>query len=215
MKDKLTPKVVAALAAVAVAAVALIGWFGLVSPQRSKTSDLDRQIAETQTQLAVAKADAGSGSGKTGASALVLARAMPQRVGMPGVLRQLLRAANRSDVRLDSVTPAAATAGTGYETVPMDIAVTGRYFAIQSFLHRLRTQTRVVGDRVHASGRLFNVETVNLAAGEAELPQLTATIHLNAFTYSGSAAAATSAASPESATDLSNSSSATAAGRTP
>ena len=57
MKDKLTPKVVAALAMLAVAAVALVGWFGLVSPQRSTASDLDRQIVEAQTQLAVAKGD--------------------------------------------------------------------------------------------------------------------------------------------------------------
>ena len=57
MKDKLTPKVVAALAMLAVATVALVGWFGLVSPQRSTASDLDRQISEAQTQLAVAQVD--------------------------------------------------------------------------------------------------------------------------------------------------------------
>ena len=62
---------------------------------------------------------------------------------MQQVLRQLLRAGNRANVRLDSVTPQAATAGAGYETVPMDIVVTGRYFPITGFLHRLRTQTRV------------------------------------------------------------------------
>ena len=216
MKDKLTPKVVAAAAFAAIAVAFLIGWFGLVSPQRSKSSDLDQKIADAKTQLVVAKADAHSRTGsKEGASAIVLTRAMPARVAMPSVLRQLLRAAHRSDVRLDSVTPQAATPGTGYATVPLDLSVTGRYFAIQSFLHRLRTQTRVVGDHVKSSGRLFSVETVNLAAGEKDLPQLTATIHLNAFTYSGSpAAAAASATSSEAAPD-SSSSTAIAAGRTP
>ena len=80
MKDKLTPKVVAALGVAAVAAVALIGWFGLVSPQRSKASDLDRQIAEAQTQLAVAEGDHESPSGaraRRRVDARVLARAMP------------------------------------------------------------------------------------------------------------------------------------------
>ncbi len=66
---------------------------------------------------------------------------------MPQVLRQLLRAGNRADVRLDSVTPQPATARAGYETVPMDVVVTGRYFPIKRFLHRLRTQTRVLGDK--------------------------------------------------------------------
>ena len=214
MKDKLTPKVVAALAAVAVAAVALIGWFGLVSPQRSKAADLDQQIAETQTQLVVLQATS-PGSKQAGASARVLTRAMPESVAMPGVLRQLLRAATRADVRLDAVTPQAATTLAGYDALPMDVVVTGRYFAIQRFLHQLRTQTRVAGDRVRSSGRLFSVDTLNLAPGEAQLPQLTATVHMNAFRYSGSPAAATPVATPEAATDTSTSSTADAAGGTP
>jgi hypothetical protein len=216
MKDKLTPKVVAALGAAAIAVVALIGWFGLVSPQRSKASELDQQIAQANTQLVVAKAQSRAGAKNGKASARVLTRAMPVREAMPGVLRQLMHAARRSDVRIDSVTPQPATAGTGYEAVPMDVVVTGRYFPIQRFLHSLRTQTRVVGDRVQSSGRLFSVDTVNLAAGEDQLPQLAATIHLNFFTYSGSAAAAAmSAVSTEAATDSSTSSSAVAAGGTP
>jgi hypothetical protein len=206
--------VVAALAAVAIAAVALMGWFAFVSPQQSKASGLDRQIADAKTQLVALDANARIGSTKS-ASALVLARAMPQAMAMPGVLRQLLRAANGSKVRLDSVTPQAATAGAGYQTVPMDIVVTGRYFPIQRFLHRLRTQTRVAGDRVHASGRLFSVDGVSLAAGENQLPQLAATIHLKVFTYSGSAAAAVPATTPAATPDSSTSSSAVAAGGTP
>jgi hypothetical protein len=211
MRDKLTPKMVAALGAVAVAAVAVIGWFAFVSPQRSNAADLNLHIADAKAQLEVLNANARTGPTRKNASALVLARAMPQRVAMPGVLRQLLRAANASDVRLDSVTPQPAAAGTGYETVPMDVIVTGRYFPIQRFLHHLRTQTRVVGDRVRASGRLFSVDSVSLAAGEDQLPQLAATIHLNVFTYTGSAAAAT----PQAAPDSSTSSSAVAAGGTP
>jgi hypothetical protein len=215
MKDKLTPKVVAALAAAAIVAVALMGWFAFVSPQQSKASGLDRQIADAKTQLVALDANARIGSTNKNGSALVLARAMPQGMAMPSVLRQLLRAANGSKVRLDSVTPQAATPEAGYQTVPMDIVVTGRYFPIQRFLHRLRTQTRVAGDRVHASGRLFSVDGVSLAAGENQLPQLAATIHLKVFTYSGSAAAAVPATTPAATPDSSTSSSAVAAGGTP
>jgi hypothetical protein len=95
----------------------------------------------------------------------------------------------------------------------MQVVVTGRYFAIQGFLKRLRTQASVVGSSVRASGRLFDVDSVSLAAGEPQLPQLAATIQLNVFTYSGSAG--TAAPAPAPATALSTSSSATAAGRTP
>ena len=132
---------------------------------------------------------------------------------MSAVLRQLLHLANQADVRLDSVTPQAATAQSGYSTVPMDVVVTGRYFAVQRFLKHLRTQAGFSGSRPHASGRLFSVDSVSLAAGEDQLPQLAATIHLNVFTYSGStmpgAAPATATASDSS------SGAAVAAGGTP
>jgi Pilus assembly protein, PilO len=217
MKDKLTPKVVAALAIIVIGVVALIGWFGLVSPQRSKASELDRQIADAKTQLVVAKAQAHPSSrGKTtGASAFVLARAMPRQVRMSGVLRQLQGAANGAGVRLDSITPQAPTTQSGYDAVPMDVVVTGRYFTIQAFLRELRTQARVAGSRVHASGRLFSVDSVTLAAGEDQLPQLAATIHLNVFTYSGSAGTSASSPATSTASGSSTSGSAVAAGRTP
>ena len=216
MSAKLTPKVVAALAATAVAAVVLIGWFGLVSPQRSKAAELDGRIADTKTQLVVLKASTQSRpGGHTGrATALVLARAMPRSVAMPTVLRQLLHAAHQADVRLDSITPQAATAQSGYSMVPMDAVVTGRYFAVQRFLKHLRTQAGFSGSRVHASGRLFSVDSVSLAAGEDQLPQLAATIHLNVFTYSGSAGAAVPTAAP-TASAASTAVSASAAGGTP
>lgn len=212
MKEKFTPKVVAALAAVAVAAVALVGWFGVVSPQRSKAAELDTRIADAKTQLVVLNTSTPSRKG--GASSLVLARAMPRSVAMSTVLRQLLRAARHADVRVDSLTPQAATAQAGYSTVPMDVVVTGRYFAVQRFLKDLRTQAGLSGSRVHASGRLFSVDSVSLAAGEDQLPQLAATIHLNVFTYSGSAGAAAPTATPTPEAD-STSVSASAAGGTP
>jgi hypothetical protein len=218
MKDKLTPPVVGALAAVAVAVVALVGWFAFVSPQRSKASELDRQIADAKTQLVVAKATARGAHGTKGASASVLSRAMPRTVEMSAVLRQLLHAAEHRNVRLDSVTPQAATPVGGYSTVPMDVVVTGGYFGIKGFLRDLRTQAGVDGSRVHASGRLFSVDSVNLAAGEDQLPQLAATIHLNVFTYNGPDAAAAPGADSVSTTtpapDSSTSSTRLAAGGT-
>lgn len=208
MKDKLTPKFVAVLAMVVIVAVALVGWFGVVSPQRSMASDLDRQIADAKTQLAVAKAttDSGAAGRGSGASALALAQAIPQQVDMSGVLRQLLNAANRAHVSLVSVTPQAASAKSGYSAVPIAVIVNGRYFGIQQFLRELRTQAGVVGQHVRASGRLFTVDSVNLAAGQPKLPQVAATIQLNAFTYSGSGAAsvpATSQPAPQSSTSTS------------
>ncbi len=207
----MTPKVVAALGAAAVVAVALVGWFGLVSPQHTKAAELDSRIADAQTQLAALHGNAVH-SGST--SPAMLALAMPRRAAMASVLRQLQRTARQTGVRFDSLTPQAATAQSGYSTVPMDVLVTGRYFAVQRFLKHLRTQAGFSGSRPHASGRLFSVDSVSLAAGEDQLPQLAATIHLNVFTYSGSAGAAAPTAAPTDEAP-STSVSASAAGGTP
>ena len=96
----------------------------------------------------------------------------------------------------------------------MDVVVTGRYFSVQRFLRHLRTQAGVAGPHVHAAGRLFSVDSVNLAAGDKKLPQLAATIHLNVFTYNGSPAAAATSATPETAPDSTTSSTASAANGT-
>ena len=148
MKDKLTPKVVAALAAAALARVALIGWFGLVSPQRSKAAELDQRIADAKTQLVVLKASAPSSTGGS-------TRSAPRRSCSRGRCRGASRCppccgsscARRVTPTCGStrVTPQAATAQTGYSTVPMDVVVTGRYSAVQRFLKDLRTQAGVVG----------------------------------------------------------------------
>jgi hypothetical protein len=97
--------------------------------------------------------------------------------------------------------------------VPINVVVTGRYFGVQKFLRELRTQAGVAGPHVRASGRLFSVDSVNLAAGQAKLPQLAATIQLNVFTYSGSAGA-TGPATPNAAPATSTSNSASAGERT-
>ena len=55
-------------------------------------------------------------------------------------------------------------------------------------------QARVAPNSVYSSGRLFSVETLNLAADE-NLPRLTATIHVNAFVYGGDASMQASAPS--------------------
>ena len=179
MKDKLTPKVVAALAAAAVAAVALIGWFGLVSPQRSKAAEPrqpDRRRADPARRRSRPRRRP-AGRAKVARPPAVLTRAMPQSVAMSTVLRQLQRAARQAGVRLDSVTPQACDRAAGLLTVSDGRRRHGRYFAVQRFLKRLRMQAGVSGHGVHASGRLFSVDSVSLAADEAQLPQLAATIH--------------------------------------
>ena len=183
----ITPRTLALAAAGLVALVALAGWFAVVSPQRSKVASLDAKIADEHAKLTVAQLAAKSQKAAkpkpTGAAALALA--MPTSLQMPSILRQVQRLAASSSVTVGSFTPSAATPAAGYDAVPIDMSVTGRYASVRSFLLRLRTQAGANGAHVHANGRLFDVQTVDLTPSGTEGSDLNASIHLAAFVYTG------------------------------
>jgi Tfp pilus assembly protein PilO len=191
--ENISPKMLALIFAGAFAILALGGWFGLVTSQRSTASSLDAQIADAQANLAVAKTAAVRphvGAGAKGdkmqtAPVAVLATAFPSDVMMPSLLRQVQRVANDANVSLDSFTPSGITQLAGYNAIPIDLTVTGQYNAIERFVHQLRVQAGASNGHVHASGRLFAVETLGLTAGSTGLPMLSATIRIDAFVYSG------------------------------
>jgi Tfp pilus assembly protein PilO len=208
MKIQFTPKIVALAAAVVIGLVALGGWFGLVSPQRSKADSLDAQIADEQAKLNVAQLLARSQTGSKGQTtgAEQLAIAMPSSLQMPTILRQVQRLAHSSDVSLESFTPSSPTDLAGYQAVPIDVTVNGRYAAVKRFLHKLRVQAGSSGGRIHATGRLFDVQTVGLTPAATETADLSASIRLAAFVYTG---APTPAATPTTAETTSDSAAAT------
>ena len=183
----ITPRTLALAAAGLVALVALAGWFAVVSPQRSKVASLDAKIADEHAKLTVAQLAAKSQKAAkpkpTGAAALALA--MPTSLQMPSIIRQVQRLAASSSVTVSSFTPSAATPAAGYDAVPIDVTVSGRYAPVQSFLRRLRTQAGANGTHVHANGRLFDVQTVDLTPVGAEGSDLNASIKLAAFVYTG------------------------------
>jgi Tfp pilus assembly protein PilO len=193
---KLTPRTLALLAAAVIGVVALAGWFGVVSPQRSKAESLDAKIADQKSKLTVAQLLARSQqSAKPKANGTkVLLKAMPASLQMPSVLRQVRKLASSSSVTVESFTPSVATPAAGYDAVPIDVSVTGRYASVERFLHKLRLQAGASGGRVHATGRLFDVQKVDLTPGGDGAPELTASIRLATFVYTGTPLAAADAA---------------------
>jgi Pilus assembly protein, PilO len=190
-QKKLTPKTIALLAALLVGVVAVAGWFVLVGPQRSKVTSLEAKIADEHSKLAAARIVARSQkSGKpssTGPGMLV--RAMPAQLQMPSVVRQVQQLAASSKVTVESFTPSASTAAAGYDEVPIQVSVAGRYASVKQFLHALRVQAGTTGSRIHASGRLFDVQSVGLTPDTTDATgqpnELTAAISLVTFVYTG------------------------------
>lgn len=168
-----------------VALAVVVGLGGLllaVLPQRSKTHEIDRQIAALQTKLATLHGGAGRTPAVRAADLFQLARAMPDSTDMPSVVLDLARAADRSKVTLTSITPAAPLVQTdGSSAVPIHVVVDGKWVGIASFLRTLRLEVRATGEKLSVDGRLFVVDNVQLATTGTD--QVSANLNVNAFSY--------------------------------
>ena len=179
-------------AALVILLVAAAAWFGVISPKRSHASQLKNEVVAAQAQLATA-AQTAAVANKAATAAAV--EAMPDAPDQPGILDQLNRIGKSSHVVIATVTPSPATTPT---SVALSVIVDGNYFQIRDFLKKLHAQVRVGnGGRIVATGRLFDVQTVNIAQGTSA-NQLAATVGLTASIYAPTAP--TTATTPTTAT---------------
>jgi hypothetical protein len=213
----LSGRVAALLAGAAVVVVLLVGWFLLVSPQRSKAADLSTKISATQAQVESTQAYVDSPRTKQAVHDLKrLQKVLPDDPKMSQILRQLSAAAGASGVSLDTISPAGAIPSSGGEAVPITLSVTGHYFNLSRFLQLLRTQVLVKGTAVKGSGRLYSVDSIQFSGGGAPAAAgstgtggggsapISASIALNAFVYSPTPVAPVTPT--DTTTDLSTSS---------
>lgn len=183
-----------ALASVVAAAAA---WFLLVGPKRSEAAKLDAQIQEVSTSLVTARAAsrAAQEQGADLAPLFLLARAMPEKNDMAGTMQELNRMSRRSGLTFTSISPVPQEAGATSAVVPLQLAFRGRYGAVQTFLRRLREHVRLNNGKLDVGGRLYTVQSFELAEGPDKLPQLAVTMVVNVHVYRGAAAAQAGGAS--------------------
>jgi hypothetical protein len=213
--DRLSGRISLLLVSAALILVLLLGWFVLVSPERSKAAKLDTQLGETNVQL---EAVTSLLQGPVGKQSLALLRvsqiAVPDDQKMSQILRQLVAAASSARVELDGIVPQAVVPIGGAEVLPITMTVKGHYFAIQKFLRILRSEAVLDGDKVRAKGRLYTVDGIQFTggatdqAGVGSAGLVSASLAVNAFVYSPTALAPTSAA-PEGTTSTTSSAAAT------
>lgn len=165
---------------------ALIAWFLVISPSRARTSTLGGQVTAAEVDLDTQRSRVGAAA--SAASVASLTRALPRSADYPGLILQLNRLATLSGVSLESITPGTSAPGATYETLPMTIVVDGRYFSVRNFLQRLRRQVRFGQRGIRASGRLFTVESVDLAQSDPA-PRLHASLALSAYVFAATAPA--------------------------
>jgi hypothetical protein len=173
---------------------AAVGWFVLISPQRSQAAKLSKDIDSTETEITQAHAllaQAKSASKIRVADVFKLTKAMPDSADMAGIILELNHVAKQSGIAFDSITPQGQVPLSGYQAVPLQVVFNGNFYALSDFLFRLRGLVDVRRGALDADGRLFEVD--NLAFDEAPegFPEIHATLTIDAFVYgTGSASAA-------------------------
>jgi Tfp pilus assembly protein PilO len=198
--DRINGRLAILLAVVLVLVVVLASWFAVLSPQRSKAASLDAQIGDANGRLASAEALLNSPTAHQSAGELAqLQRALPADVQMSEILRELSRAASKTGVRIDSITPSTAVPAAGAQAVPITLAVSGRYFRIANFMHELRVRARVEDGNVRVKGRLFAIDNMAFAKSP-DKGLLAATLALDAFMSGGAQAQPSTAVGTQTTT---------------
>jgi hypothetical protein len=227
VKRKLTldTRVLALIAGLCILAYGAAGYFLVVSPKKGEAHRLDEEIASATVELMNARAadDAQDDTQPIAVADIFrLATAMPSAPDMPGILLELSRIADETGIRFKSITPEAAAVVGQYTVVPIDVTFDGSFYSLSDFLFRLRTLVSVRRGELHASGRLFSVESVDFSEADSGFPTLGAALKLQAYVYGTDVAAGAvpapaappSAAPPEGAEVPAPAAEATAAGAT-
>jgi len=183
MIDRINGRLALLLGIAGLLVIVLVGWFMLVSPQKSKAAALDTQIGDANVTLTSTQAFLRSPAAHQSVKDLRRLRvALPDDAEMSEILRQLAWASRVSGVRIETITPAGPTASTGAQALPIALSVKGRYFRLAKFMNLLRRQAGVKDGKVHASGRLYAIDNVSFSTGDKG-GLITATLALNAFVY--------------------------------
>jgi len=171
----------------------LVGWFMLISPQRSTAASIVQATAAAEVQLQEArrpvvhvKPAAVQQPEIRTADLYSLAKAMPSTVDMPNLLLELDQVARSAGVTLSTISPSALAPSLtgGFGTVTINLSFSGDFYSLTDMLYRLRSLVTVRNGALQTSGRLFSVGTVGLApAGAAG--QLAASVVVDAYVYGG------------------------------
>lgn len=185
-----TPGRLAAVIFVAVGLVAAGGWFLLVSGQRSEASTLESELTAAETALVQKRTELEAQRGIAGvAPPKVLEKALPSELDLPDVMDELNRLGDASGVTFAAITPGARVPGSGFTVLPLETQFHGNWTQISAFVARVRTLVSFKNGHLRADGRLYSVRKLDLAEGEKKFPHLTASLTIDVFQYTPTAAA--------------------------
>ena len=179
----------------------LLGWFMLVSPQRSTAKTTAAAVQAAEVQIEQARAPAAKPTVATQpkqpeirtAYLYKLSKAMPTTTDMPNLLLELTQVVRSAGVQLAQISPTATDPTTGATAITL--SVSGDFYSLTDLLYRLRSLVAVHNGALDVSGRLFSITSVGLTPSGTGRT-LNASVVLSAFTFGAAAAAAAATAAP-------------------
>jgi len=199
VKRKPSQKALAGVLGALLVLAAVASYFLLISPQRSKATELKKEADATRAEVVRLRQLAAQVQNTEPirvADLFRMTKAMPSEVDMPGMILQLNRIARETGIRFDSITPQAPAEANGAQTIPINLMFQGNYFELADFLFRVRSLVSVRGGTLDSTGRLFVVDSVSFSEGEKKFPEIAATLTVAAYVYGSSASAAAATAPP-------------------
>jgi Tfp pilus assembly protein PilO len=203
----------------------------VVAPQGAKAANLQKQADAVQIEIYKRRAEIKKGLHPPTietADLFRLARAMPDRTDMPGIILTLSDLARSAGIKFDLIEPVSGGTPSGsYETDRIHLVFNGDFYGLSDFLYRLRSLVTVHDGKLEAGGRLFNADTVTFNVLADAFPKISAELFVNAYVYGAApppppvptttdgTTTSPTTTTPAATTDTAPPAGATAAGATP
>lgn len=174
------------VAAIALLIVALAAYFVLIRPKRAEAGRLAEQIGNLETEVQLAKVAASPDDDANQirvADLFELAKAMPDRPDMPGIILELNAIAESVGINFVQISPELVVARDGYRILPIRFVFEGNYFELSDFLFRVRNLVAVRNGRLFAAGRFFTLDFLRMVEGPRKFPQIEAELVLSAYVF--------------------------------
>jgi Tfp pilus assembly protein PilO len=189
--------------AAALAIVLTVSYLVLVRPKRAESARLDAEIAELETKIAVGARQASPGPPAVQinvADLFRLAKAMPDGDDMPGIILEVNSIASSAGIEFLAIQPQPAVAAGSHRSLPIALTFEGNYYDLTDFLYRLRTLVTVKDGKLHATGRLYTLDSLDMHEAKTGFPDIEAVLTVSAYAFgSGPAPAAPAGAAPQGA----------------
>lgn len=200
-KKQLSKRGKVALVLVGLLVVGALGYFVLVRPKQSEARELDAKLGKLEAQYIAQTSKVSVQAPTVKAPELFrLAKAMPDRADMAGVILELNQVASDTGIVFQSISPGTSGLREGYQVLPVDLVFEGDFYSLSDFLFRLRNLVRMHDGKLDARGRLFAVESISFAESAERFPEIQATLKVNAFVYGTGAPASTAPGAAETDT---------------